>query len=64
MQYRITLKTERGAVTAFAVTGDLPDGIHEVSGTEDADHVSLRAERRNPEGEWVETAQHSHSKEH
>lgn len=63
MSYTITLKSEGGSVANVSVSGTLPDGQHEINGHDDASYISLGVTRRGADGRYVESAQHSHTKE-
>lgn len=63
MSYTVKIKSEDGKVTNVSASGTLPDGEHEVNGHDDASYISLGVTRRGADGRYVESAQHSHTKE-
>jgi len=62
MSYSLTVRTHDGQTTV-STSGDVPEGEHQVSGHEDAAQVSLAVTRSGPDGRFVASASHSHSKE-
>lgn len=64
MSYSVTLRTEGGQTTVAKVTGDVPDGEHQIDGHEDAGYLGISVTRRTPDGRYATSAQHQHTKEH
>lgn len=62
MSYTFTVRTANGVSTVTSETS-VPDGDHQVSGHEDAQRTDLSVTRRAPDGRFVASATHSHSKE-
>lgn len=62
MTYRLVVKTEQG-VSRVIQEQDVPDGEHEVQGHDGSDQVTLSVGRRGPDGRFVASATHTHSKE-
>lgn len=62
MSYSLTVRTENGVSTVTSESG-VPDGEHTISGHDQADRLDLGVLRRGPDGRFVTSASHSHSKE-
>lgn len=62
MSYTFTVRTTDG-VSGVTSETNVPDGEHQVSGHDDAGRVDLTVNRRGPDGRFVVSATHSHSKE-
>lgn len=62
MSYTFTVRTENGVSTVTSETA-VPDGEHQVSGHEDPGRRDLSVTRRAPDGRFVASVSHSHSKE-
>ena len=58
MEYRIHVKHNAGSVVV-SVEGDLPDGEHIITGTDNGHELSLHAERRSELGRYMIHTEHT-----
>lgn len=62
MTYTLRVETRDGESTVVA-SGDVPDGIHTIDGSDDGRNAYVAVTRRDSQGRYAVHAQHTHDRE-
>lgn len=62
MTYNVRVETRDGESTVTA-SGDVPDGVISVDGSDDGRNAYISATQRDGQGRYVVHAQHAHDRE-